>query len=111
MLNNKVAKKLFMSNNLFLVVVIQINTKKYLINWYLIYKIARKKFDNIYIFLLSHIRSKIRSKNLVFGKKLFQVQDKNIVIWPELLYYTKNMPTTMFSNIYTSISLVNEARY
>ena len=72
---------------------------------------AIKKFNNIYIFLVSHIRSKIRDRNLVFGKKLFQMQDENITIRLGLLYYTKNMLIIMFNNIYIFINLVNKARY
>ena len=47
----------------------------------------------------------------MISKKLFQIQDKGAVTGPRLLYYTKNMPTAMFSNIYIPISLVYGARY
>ena len=39
------------------------------------------------------------------------MQDGTVVIELELLSYTKSMPTAIFSNIGTLISLVNEARY
>lgn len=39
------------------------------------------------------------------------MQDKGTITWPKLPYYTKSMPTTMLSNIYIPIGLVNEARY
>ena len=71
LLNNKIAKKLPTSNDLSLVVIVQFNTKKYLINCYQIYKFAKEKFQDVYIFSASHIRSKTSNKNLVTSKKLF----------------------------------------
>ena len=100
-----------MNNDLSLVVVVQSNTKKYLINCHQIYKFAKEKSQNVYIFSASHTRSKTRNENLVISEKLFQVQDRGIVTGPRLLYYTKGMSTAMFSNIYTPIGLVNGAKY
>lgn len=55
---------------------------------------------------------KIRGKNLILGKKLFQIQDKSNVTRPRLLYYINNIPIAVFSNIYIFIDLVNyKARY
>ena len=45
------------------------------------------------------------------SEKLFQVQNRSAVTGPRLLYYTKSMPTTMLSNIYTPIDLVNRTKY
>lgn len=111
LLNNKISKELPTNNNFFLVVVIQINAKKHLINWHQIYKMARKKSQNVYIFSASHIWSNVRGGNFMSGKKLFHVQDRSTVTRPELLYYTKGLLTTILSNVCRSISLVNEARY
>ncbi len=47
----------------------------------------------------------------MLSEKLFQVHDRDAVTKPGLLYYTKGMPTAMFSNVYTPIDLVNKARY
>lgn len=47
----------------------------------------------------------------VTSKKLFQMQDGGIVTRLRLLYYTKDIPTAVFSNVCTPISLVNGARY
>ena len=100
-----------MSNDLFSVVIIQSNAKKHLINCYQIYKFVIEKSQAIYIFLISHTRSKTRNQNLVISKKLFQVQDWGAVTGQGLLYYIKSMPTTVLSNVCTFIGLVNEARY
>lgn len=45
------------------------------------------------------------------GKKLFQVQDRGTITGPGLLYYTKSILSTGFSNVCISIGLVNEAWY
>ena len=111
MLNSKIAKELSINNNLFLVVVVQFNAKRHLINRYQIYKFVKEKSQDVYIFPASYIRSKTRNGNLVTSKKLFPVQDRGVVIGPGLLYYTKGMPTAMLSNVYTPISLMNRARY
>lgn len=58
-----------------------------------------------------NIISKARSKNLVSSKKLFQLQDQNIVTRRKLLYYTKDISTTMLNSVSTSINLINKARY
>lgn len=71
LLNSKVSKELFISNNLFLVIVIQTNIKRHLINWHQIYKMARKKSQNIYIFPIFHTWLKIRGENFVLGKSYF----------------------------------------
>ena len=39
------------------------------------------------------------------------MQDEGAVTGQKLLYYTKGMPTVVFSNVYTPIGLVNRARY
>lgn len=39
------------------------------------------------------------------------MQDKGTITRPKLPYYTKNMPTTVLSNMHIPIGLVNEARY
>lgn len=52
--NSKVSKKLPTSNNLSLVVVVQTNAKRHLINQHQIYKMARKKSQDIYIFPASY---------------------------------------------------------
>lgn len=39
------------------------------------------------------------------------MQDGGTVTRPRLLYYTKNMPTAILSNVCTAIGLVNGARY
>ena len=111
LLNSKVVKELPTSNDLSSVVVIQTNAKRHLINRHQIYVIAREKSQNVYIFLASHTRSKIRGGNLVSGKKLFQVQDRGTVIGPGLLYYTEGMPIAILSNVCTSLGLINRARY
>ena len=111
LLNSKIAKELPMSDDLSSVVVIQSNAKKHSINCYQIYKFAKEKFQNVYIFPASHTRSKTRNKNLVISKKLFQVQDGGVVTRPGLLYYTKGISIVVFSNICIPISLENGARY
>ena len=111
MLNSKIAKKLLMNNDLSSVVVIQSNTKKHLINCYQIYKFAKEKPQDVYIFSASHTRLKTRNRNLMTSKKLFQVQDRSAITGPRLLYYTKGMLTIVFSNVYTPIDLVNRVRY
>lgn len=73
LLNSKVAKELPINNDFSSVVIIKTNAKRHLINQYQIYVMARKKFQNVYIFLTSYTSSKIRSENLVSGKKLFQM--------------------------------------
>lgn len=72
---------------------------------------AKKKFENVYIFLTSFIKSKIRGGNFMLNKKLFQMQDRGMVIEIKLLYYTQSMPTTVLSNVYILINLMNKARY
>ena len=65
----------------------------------------------MYICPTSHIKSKIKGKNLLSSKKLFRVQDGGIVTGLKLLYYTENMLTTMLSNVCTLFGLVNGTRY
>lgn len=72
---------------------------------------AQKKSQDVYIFPALHTQSKIRDRNFVSGKKLFQVQDGGTVTGPGLLYYTKGMPIAVLSTMCTSIGLVNETRY
>ena len=71
LLNNKIAEQLPMSNDLFSVVVVQSNMKRYLINCYEIYKFAKEKPQDVYIFQAPHTRSKTRNENLVIREKLF----------------------------------------
>lgn len=71
LLNSKVFEKLLISNNLSSIVVIQTNAKRHLINRHQIYKMVREKSQDVYIFPISHTQSKIRSENLMLGKKLF----------------------------------------
>lgn len=111
LLNNKIAEKLPISNNLSLVVIIQSNAKKILINCHRILKLAKKKSQDVYIFSASHIRSKTRNKNLVTSKKIFQVPDGGAITRLGLLFYTKSIPITILSNVYTSLGLVNRVRY
>lgn len=75
------------------------------------YKMAREKFQDIYIFLAFYIRSKTKNENLLSNKKICQVQDRRAVTRPRLLYYTKDISTIVLSNICTSISVVNRVRY
>lgn len=96
---------------IFLVIIVQINTKRYLINCYKIYKLAKEKSQNLYIFSLLYIRLKTRDENLIISKKLFQIQDKTIITRSGLLYYTKSILTAALNNICTFIGLMNEARY
>lgn len=72
---------------------------------------ARKISQDVYIFLASYIRIKIRGRNSILGKKLFKMQDKDIVTRLKLLYYTKNFFIVILNNLYTSIGLVNRAKY
>ncbi len=111
LLNSKIAEELPTSNDLSSVVVVQSNAKRYLINRHQIYKFAKEKSQDVYIFPASHTRSKTRNENLVTSKKLFQVQDGGAVTGPGLLYYTEGMPTAVLSNVCTPIGLVNGARY
>lgn len=67
----KIVKNLPTNNNLFLVVIIQ-SYKKNLINRHQIYKLAKKKSQNIYIFLTSYTKSKTKDVNLVISKKLLK---------------------------------------
>lgn len=75
------------------------------------YKIAKEKSQDVYIFPISHTRSKIRVENFMLGKKLFKMQNKGTIVRSRLLYYTKSMPIAVFDNIYILINLVNRARY
>lgn len=72
---------------------------------------AKEKFQDVYFFLASHTQSKIWDGNFVSDKKLFEVQDRGIVTRPEVLYYTKSMPTAILSNVCIPIGLVNKAIY
>lgn len=72
---------------------------------------AKKKSSDVYIFSASHTRSKTKNKNLVTSKKMFQVQDRDAITRPRLLYYTKGILVIVLSNIYTSFSPVNRIRY
>ncbi len=111
LLNSKIAKELPTSNDLFSVIVVKSNPKRHLINRHQIYKFAKEKSQDVYIFPVSHTRSKTRNENLVTSEKLFQVQDGGAVTGPGLLYYTKGIPTAVLSNVCTPLSLVNGARY
>lgn len=111
LLINKIVKELPISNNLFIVIVVQFNIKRHLINYYRIYKLAKEESYNVYIFPTSYTRSKTRNKNLVRSKKQFNMQNRGTVLGLGLLYYTESILIAMLSNICFPISLINEARY
>ncbi len=71
LLNSKIAKELPTINDLFLVVIVQSNTKKQPVNYHQIYKSAKEKSQDVYIFPTSYIRSKNKNENLVRIEKLF----------------------------------------
>lgn len=52
LLNSKVNRELTKSNNLISAIIVQTNAKKHLINQHQIYKVVRKKFQDVYIFLI-----------------------------------------------------------
>lgn len=74
-----IAKEFSRSNDLFLIIVFQSNAKKHLIYCYQIYKLAKKKSQDVYIFSISYTRSKTSNRNFMISKKLFQVQDEGTI--------------------------------
>lgn len=58
-----------------------------------------------------YTRSNSRDEGLIISKKLFYIQDKNVLIELKLLYYIKSIPIAMCNNIYTPIGLMNRIRY
>ena len=59
-----------MSNDLSSIVIVWFNVKNYQINYYQIYKLVKKKSQDVYIFLTSHTGSETRNENFVTSKKL-----------------------------------------
>ncbi len=110
MLNEKLVTDLTLSDLLNNIVIVQQNKTRYLINRLQIEKFAHFIDHDIVIFAAQHSRTRRERGKVILQKNLFFIQDEDRgATSPSLLYYYKNMPVALLTNICTGLGIVHSA--
>lgn len=91
-----------------IVIIIQRNKTKYLINWLQIEYFAYINNQNIFIFPIKYYWLKKDGRSFVQNKLFFDTQDRKCnCIGPDLFFYCKKILVNLLINQYTSLRIVN----
>ncbi len=111
MLNGKVVTSLTLNDPLKNIVIVQRNKIRHLIHCLQIERFAQSVGHDIIIFPAQHSCTKREGGENILHKNLFSIQDGDYVATgPGLLYYCKEMPVALLTNIYTALGMVNGAQ-
>lgn len=109
-LNNRVITMLKVNNLFNNIVFVQCNKMRHLINCLQIERYSRSISNDIIIFLALYIYTKKVSGKEILHKDFFSLQDGELeAIDPDLLYYYKEIPVILLTNICTALEMVNNA--
>lgn len=111
LLNDRVAVELPSPESLNSVVVVQRNELRHTINRFQTERFARTRGTPLFIFPACHFRTRKDGKAPILHEDLFSCKDDDgKANGPGLLYYCKDMPAMLLSNMCTPLGIVNDAR-
>jgi hypothetical protein len=110
-LNSTVVYNLDQSDPLTCIAITRQNSRRQNINRKQLFRFAKERGQDIYIFPASHTRAETVSSGMIPLDKLLESQDgENDAKGPGLFLYTKDMPVMVLQNICTKWGLVNGAK-
>ena len=106
--NNKIVVTIHIVNLNEQVVMVQQNTTRHTINWMQIKRFAQAHNRNVILFPIEHSHIKKNSGQIVEDIDLLTIQDgEGICIGPGIMYYCKEMPACLLTNMNSQLSMVN----